>query len=482
MDLLRRCNKRYLFLAFCMVICIGLIAAGLDATAWADSQKGKMQGKTKEPVAPKSSNGTSSVRLLQAGTVVQLTDHGQYEDSAQGDWITNSWVVYHFYGDDTIHKTDGVQDIQLTDLNELYYCDSHPDARPDGQWIVFQRNRTGTGDLDCASLWAVDVNGTTETELVPCTDDTGGSQWPKYSPDGKLIAFWHGASGHDYRDVYAVNFPVLGPLKRVTFLQGQPGNDLNWVIDYVATSNRQRLPIYKILTSMNPGRNNEMYPNERDVAKIDLNGGLTWLETRGDDVCSLQSSPMPDGNRVVYMRDDNDRGDIWIMNKDGSKKTQLTDSADTGACYNHPTPHPTGKYIAYWSDEGMLDSINPAARVCDMRIWMMTADGKYRGVVMDNSDLDPCTWRQLKFNPNGTKLLFTGMTDSYEWTQNLYTLNLDTHDDDGDLLMNWEEEIYGTDMDNRDTDGGGELDSSEINAGRNPLDPTDDRMVFIRRR
>jgi Tol biopolymer transport system component len=379
--------------------------------------------------------------------------------------------------DDAIWKTDGVQDIQLTDLTDLYYCDSHPDVSPNGSWVVFQRNNY-YGGQNCASLWVVDVNGLKETEIVSCSEypvETGGSQWPKFSPDSKKIAFWHGASGHDYRDVYSVDFPA-GTLKRLSFLQGQPGNDMNWITEYTAAVSRIRpaVPAYKVLTSMNPGRNSDLYPDERNVAKIDFSGNVTWLTTVGDDVCSLQSSPMPDG-RIVYMLDDNDRGDIWIMNKDGSNKKRLTNSADTGACYNHPTPHPGSKYIAFWSNEG----VGTCTWSGCMRLWMMTADGKYRGVVMDDNSLDPGYWRQLKFNPNGTRLLFTCRTETY--TDNLCTLNLDTLDSDGDQLKNWEEAVYGTDENNRDTDGGGELDGSEVAAGRNPNDPGDDRPVFIRR-
>ncbi len=52
-------------------------------------------------------------------------------------------------------------------------------------------------------------------------------------------------------------------------------------------------------------------------------------------------------------------------------------------------------------------------------------------------------------------------------------------DSDGDGLSDYEENhVYGTDSLNPDTDGGGEDDLSEIEAGRDPLDPSDDFQSF----
>ena len=111
----------------------------------------------------------------------------------------------------------------------------------------------------------------------------------------------------------------------------------------------------------------------------------------------------------------------------------------------------------------------------------MTADGKYKGVVVDGPEVtNEFYWnRTLKFNPAGTKLLFTGCTTPIWWgcdNVNVYSLNLDTADTDGDRLKNFEEAIYGTDPLLRDTDGGGENDYSETIAGRDPLNPADDRI------
>ncbi|MFZ5906070.1 MAG: hypothetical protein ACOYVJ_01495, partial [Nitrospirota bacterium] len=88
--------------------------------------------------------------------------------------------------------------------------------------------------------------------------------------------------------------------------------------------------------------------------------------------------------------------------------------------------------------------------------------------------------RTLKFNPAGTKLLYTGCTTPVFWGcdgVNVYSLNLDTADTDGDKLKNFEEAVCQTNPLARDTDGGGEDDYSEFVAGRDPLDPTDDRLV-----
>ena len=390
--------------------------------------------------------GKDSYAATAAGTVVQMTNHGSGNNCYQGDWINNALVVYHCRDNDAIYKTDGVMDTQLTNLLGEYYCDSHPDVNDTGSLIVFQRNV----DSPCAGIWVMDTNGGNQTQIVSCDPNVGGAQAPKWSPDGKYIAYTQGFEDHNsLSELYAVGSSGGTPT-RLTFGYNQPEHDggISWVGSWsggVAGSGSPRTTTTgQVLVSLedtatwwaDPDSHNHIStPGPRGVALVSLSGVTTWLTNTQDEVCENQQLPTSTG-RIVYKSDiTNTTGDIYSMDRNGLNKKQLTTTALANHCSNHPTPHPSGKYIAYWSDfdDGTW------------RIWMMTADGNYKAVVADETAVNNAYyWRPLKFNAAGTKLLFTGCSEGACTTENIFSLNLDTADTDGDGLKNWEEVIYGT--------------------------------------
>jgi Tol biopolymer transport system component len=288
----------------------------------------------------------------------------------------------------------------------------------------------------------------------------GGAHEPKWSPDGKYIAYTQGFEDHDYKELYVVGFPATIKLPtRLTFNANYPHHNLQWLTTGVGWS-ALRNGSY-ILGSF---RNEDpINGRTRNVAKVNTStAAVTWLTDRTDAYCEQTPYPTTTG-KVLFMSDIGGYGDIYIMNNDGTNKKQLTNTAVDGYCSNHPVPHPNGKYVAYWSEYG--DG--------EFRVWMMTIDGKYKGIVVDEPTLHSYSYREnLAFNPAGTKLVFS-MYD-VNWYINQYVLTLDTADPDGDTLKNYEEVIYGTNFAAKDTDGGGENDYSEVNAGRDPLNPADD--------
>jgi Tol biopolymer transport system component len=97
------------------------------------------------------------------------------------------------------------------------------------------------------------------------------------------------------------------------------------------------------------------------------------------------------------------------MNPDGTDKVRLTDSASNGnVCYSNPNWSPNGKYIVYWSDEGLPSSSNPPSN--KKRIYIMSADGAYKNCLMSDENVRE-NYRGgylLHFNRAGTKILFAG--------------------------------------------------------------------------
>ncbi|MDR2233276.1 MAG: hypothetical protein LBE56_09155 [Tannerella sp.] len=80
----------------------------------------------------------------------------------------------------------------------------------------------------------------------------------------------------------------------------------------------------------------------------------------------------PDGNSIVYVSEENDRFEIFIMKVDGSEQTRLTIATIRD---EYPEITPDGKNILFTSvREGMAGGVNPG-------ICIMTVDGKDQRVL-----------------------------------------------------------------------------------------------------
>jgi Tol biopolymer transport system component len=175
------------------------------------------------------------------------------------------------------------------------HWDLDPRFSPDGKKIAFVSGRSGPWNL-----WVCDADGSNPVEIASLGGRVGDPQW---SPDGSEIAFDGSADGNS--DVWVV--PATGGRpRRVTH---HPANDINpaWSRDgkwiYFSSSRAGREQIFK--TPANPG------PGAReDTISLALNGGHVALESL-------------DGRYVYFMRT-MFHGSIWRMPAEGGEEVEIT--------------------------------------------------------------------------------------------------------------------------------------------------------------
>ncbi|MBK6765831.1 MAG: PD40 domain-containing protein [bacterium] len=207
-------------------------------------------------------------------------------------------------------------------------------------------------------LWIAPLGGGNARRL---TSAPGEERFAMFSPDGKWIAFSGNYDGN--LDVYVVS-PEGGEPRRLTF---HPGPDLvaSWTEDgRVAYRNWSdngagywqmflvnvdgdwpvKMEVPEIAhVSFEPGGDRIAY------TRFSL-GGRTWKRYKGgwaEDIYvgstktndykkvtkweGNDATPMWHGNKIFYVRNEDDRDNLWCMNPDGSELKRLTEHRDYDA-------------------------------------------------------------------------------------------------------------------------------------------------------
>lgn len=252
--------------------------------------------------------------------------------------------------------------------------------------IAFISERDGNREI-----YVMNADGSGQTNLTnnPAFDDA-----PNWSPDGTKIVFrfnpgfgpdkiWiMNTDGSNRHELY---FPQVG---------GQPA----WSPDGTKIA---------IIKRRIPGLTDDL-----EIAVVNADGsGLLFLTD--NSVADMRPAWSPDGTKIAFFRGDAValKGDVWVMNADGTDQLNLTNMPSVGNLW--PTWSPDGTKIAFASDR---DHPFPGLN----EIYVMNADG---------SNVTRLTYTGLNswpaWSPDGTRIAYQSNPDPFPVQGEIFVMNAD---------------------------------------------------------
>lgn len=231
-------------------------------------------------------------------------------------------IIFHsnMDGDNEIYQVTKNSIIQLTDNT---WNDEYPVWSPDGAHIAFTADREGTYDI-----FIMEADGSKITRL---TTSKAHEKDPSWFPDGKRVAY-------------------SSEIKK--FIRKQL---TLWLVDIQTKKTERIIPGYNkghAIPNVSPKGNLLTFTGKRtmgwDAATYDMQQNNVQFLDEGGKSCRARFSK--DGEKLAYVSSKADgKGDIWIMNPDGSGKTRLTERDET---YDYfPAWSPDSKFVVFNSSK-----------------------------------------------------------------------------------------------------------------------------------
>jgi len=273
------------------------------------------------------------------------------------------------------------RNITIDDLFQIRDV-SQPELSPDGQWIAYVvRTRMLKEDKNETRLWMISARG---GEAIPLTAEGISSGQPRWSPDGKFLAFTSARNGGK-NQVWLLN-RLGGEAVRLTDVPQGVG-EFEWSPDSA------RL----VLIIQDPK------PEDLEAAK----------EKDKDKAAAAKPKTPPPYviDRLQFKRDtigylDRRRTHLYVFDVASKKLTQIT-SGDFDD--SQPTWSPDGKQLAFSSNRSMPD---PDASL-DSNIWVVAADNSDKGAHLTQISTNPGSDNQPVWSPDGKWIAYVSQLDPH---------------------------------------------------------------------
>ncbi len=255
---------------------------------------------------------------------------------------------------------------------------AQPELSPDGQWVAYAvRTRMLKEDKNEQRLWMVSTHG---GDSIPLTAEGVSSSHPRWSPDGKYLAFLSARNGGK-NQVWLLDRRGGEAQKLTEVAQGI--NDFEWSPDST------RL----VLILQDPK------PEDAEAAK----------DKDKDKPAAKPKTPPPLViDRLQFKQDtvgylDRRRDHLYVFDVASKKTTQLTsgDFDDT-----EPAWSPDGKSLAFSSNR----SSDPD-RNYNSDIWVVAADNSDKGAHLTQVTTNPGSDRAPAWSPDGKWIAYVTETD-----------------------------------------------------------------------
>jgi dipeptidyl aminopeptidase/acylaminoacyl peptidase len=235
-----------------------------------------------------------------------------------------------------------------------------PQISPDGQWVTYTvATIDQKANRRVSRIWSTPVDGTHPS--VPFTSDTTSSTSPRWSPDGRFLAFLSARDG-GRAQIWLLSRNG-GEARRVSNLENG-ASSFEWSPDgtrFVCLTRTGPPPSkssdVRHYTHINYKFNDTGYFDEKrsHIAVIDVRTGAAKLITDGDNWNDLDPHWSPDSTRIAFVSnrtgkefDLNHNSDVWTIPAAGGALTKISDHLGPD---NSPRWSPDGSRIAFLGAE-----------------------------------------------------------------------------------------------------------------------------------